>query len=63
MFVAGRIIMAGIAIPTAIWMLSRAGNSQSDIIKTTVYAKTIVYRAVAKFYATGDVEGSHNSPR
>ena len=55
--------MAELARLTSICRLRRAGNSHSDIIKTTVYAKTTVYGVIANCDATGGVERSHHSPR
>ena len=43
--------------------LRRAGNSPSDIIKTTGSAKMTVYRVVVKFVATEEVERSHHRPQ
>ena len=39
------------------------GNSVSDIIKSTGYAKLTVYRVVAAFDAEGKVQRSRHSPR
>ena len=43
--------------------LRRAGSSVSDIIKSTGYAKSTVYRVVAAFDAEGKVQRSRHSPR
>ena len=43
--------------------MRHAGNSVSDIIKNTGYAKSIVYRVVAAFDAEGKVQRSRHSPR
>ena len=42
--------MAELPRRTAICELRRAGNSSSDITKTSGYAKMTVYRVVAKFF-------------
>ena len=55
--------MAELARRTTICEMRRAGNSPSDIVKSTGYAKTTVYRVVANFDAEGKVERSRHSPR
>ena len=55
--------MAELARRTTICEMRRAGNSVSDIIKSTGYAKSTVYRVVAAFDAEGKVQRSWHSPR
>ena len=55
--------MAELARRTTICEMRRAGNSVSDIIKSTGYAKSTVYRVVAAFDAEGKVQRSRHSPR
>lgn len=55
--------MAELARRTTICELRRAGSSVSDIIKSTGYAKSTVYRVVAAFDAEGKVQRSRHSPR
>ena len=43
--------------------IRRAKNSVSDIIKSTGYAKSTVYRVIAAFDAEGKVQRSRHSPR
>ena len=50
--------MAELARRTTICEMRRAGNSVSDIIKSTGYAKLTVYRVVAAFDAEGKVQRS-----
>ena len=54
--------MAELARRMAICELRRAGNSPSDIIKSTGYAKTTVYWVLAKLDAEGKVQRSCHSP-
>ncbi|KAF2362962.1 Homeobox domain-like [Trinorchestia longiramus] len=54
--------MAELARRTTICELRRAGNSVSDIIKSTGYAKSTVYRIVSAFDAKGKVQRSRHSP-
>ena len=55
--------MAELVQRTTICEMRRAGNSVSDIIKSTGYAKSTVYRVVAAFDAAGKVQRSRLSPR
>ena len=55
--------MTELAQRTTICELRRAGSSVSDIIKSTGYAKSTVYRVVAAFDAEGKVQRSRHSPR
>ena len=50
--------MTELARRTTICELRLAGSSVSDIIKSTGYAKSTVYRVVAAFYAEGKVQRS-----
>ena len=50
--------MTELARRTTICELRRAGSSVSDIIKSTGYAKSTVYRVVAAFDAEGKVQRS-----
>ena len=54
--------MTELARTTTICELRRAGRSVSDIIKSTGYAKSTVYRVVAAFDAEGKVQRSRHSP-
>ena len=55
--------MAELARRTTICELRRAGNFVSDIIKSTGYAKSTVYRVAAAFDAEDKVQRSRLSPR
>ena len=55
--------MTELAQRMTICELRRAGSSVSDIIKSTGYAKSTVYRVVAAFDAEGTVQRSRHSPR
>ena len=55
--------MAELARRIAICEMRLAVSSPSDIIKSTGYAKTRVYRVVAKFDAEDKVERSRHSPQ
>ena len=55
--------MVELARRTTICEMRRAGNSVPDIIKSTGYAKSTVYRVVAAFDAEGKVQRSRHSPR
>ena len=55
--------MAKLARRTTICEMRRAGSSVSDIIKSTAYAKSTVYRVVSAFDAEGNVQRSRHSPR
>ena len=55
--------MAELARRTTICKMRRAGSSVSDIIKSTGYAKSTVYRVVSAFNAEGKVQRSRHSPR
>ena len=55
--------MTELARRTTICELIRAGSSVSDIIKSTGYAKSSIYRVVAAFDAEGKVQRSRLSPR
>ena len=55
--------MTELARRTTICELRRAGRFVSDIIKSTGYAKSTVYRVVASFDAKGKVQRSRHSPR
>ena len=55
--------MAELARQKTICELRCTGNSPSGIIKSTGYAKTIVYRVLAKLDAEGKVQQNHHSPR
>ena len=55
--------MAELARRTTICEMRHAWSSVSDIIKSTGYAKSTVYRVVSAFDAEGKVQRSRNSPR
>lgn len=55
--------MAELARRTTICEMRRAGNSVSDIIKSTGYAKSTVYRVATAFDDEGKVERSQHCPR
>ena len=55
--------MVELAHRTTICAMRRAGNSFSDIIKSTGYAKSSVYRVDSAFDAEGKVQRSRHSPR
>ena len=55
--------MAELARRTTICELRHAGRSPSDIIKSTGYSKTTVYRVVAKYDVERKAERSRHSPR
>ena len=50
--------MAELARRTTICEMRRAGSSVSDIIKSTGYAKSTVYRVFSAFDAEGKVQRS-----
>ena len=55
--------MAELARRTTMCEMRRVGNSVSDIIKSTGYAKSTVYRVVAAFDTEGNVQRNRLSPR
>ena len=55
--------MTELARRTTICELRRAGSSVSDIIMSTGYARSTIYRVVAAFDAEGKVQRSRHSPR
>ena len=48
---------------TILCEMRRAGSSVSDMIKSTDYAKSTLYRVVSAFDAEGKVQRSRHSPR